>query len=47
MNVVWTKIKFLQKENFNLPMFKKKNGFLLAVKQKIWFLKKKGVGNEK
>ncbi len=46
MNVVQTKIKFLQKEKFNLPMFKKKV-FLLAVKRKIWFLKKKGVGNEK
>ncbi len=46
MNAVWTKIKFVLIENFNLPIFKILD-LLLAVKQKIWFLKKKGVRNEK
>ena len=34
------------KKIFILPILKK-NIFLLAVKQKIWFLKKKGVWDEK
>ena len=40
MNVVYTKIRFVWIENFNLPTLKKIS-FLLAVNQKIWFLKKK------
>jgi len=35
------------KKNFLIYQYSKKNSFLLAVKQKIWFLKKKGVNNEK
>ena len=35
-----------EKKIFILPILKK-NIFLLAVKQKIWFLKKKGVWDEK
>ena len=46
MNALWTKIKFVLIENYNLPIIKILD-FLLAVKQKIWFLKKKGVSNEK
>ena len=43
MNVVWTKIKFLSKENFNLPMFKK-IVFYLQQNKKFGFLKRKGLG---
>ena len=42
MNVVYTKIRCVWIENFNLLIFKKLV-FLLAVNQKIWFLKKKGL----
>jgi len=38
--------KSLQKDFFISKYFQK-NNFLLALKQKIWFLKKKGVSNEK
>ena len=40
MNVVYTKIRCVWIENFNLLIFKKLV-FLLAVNQKIWFPKKK------
>jgi hypothetical protein len=43
MNVVYTKIRFVWIENLNLLIFKKLV-FLLALKQKIWFLKKKRLG---
>jgi len=34
-------------KKFLIYQYLKKNSFLLAVKQKIWFLKKKGVMDEK
>ena len=40
------KIKFHEKKILSYQ-YSKKIVFLLAVKQKIWFLKKKGVSNEK
>ena len=40
MDDVWTKIKFVWKEKFTNVL---KNSFLLAVKQKICFLKRKGL----
>ena len=39
--------KNLYEKNFYFTNIQIKNSFLLAVKQKIWFLKKKGVRNEK
>ena len=43
MNDLWTKIKFVWKENFNLPIFKK-IVFYLQENKKFGFLKRKGLG---
>ena len=44
MNVVYTKIKFIWKKIFNLPIFKKKIVFYLHKGKKFGFLKRKGLG---